>query len=48
MPLALLLFVVLRLPTGNVWDAVVDPWLWLVAQCLALRASWSHLKMLRK
>jgi hypothetical protein len=48
MPTALLLFVVLRLPTGNVWDAVLDPWLWLVAQCLALRASWSHLKMLRK
>jgi hypothetical protein len=28
-PLAVLLYVVLRLPTGNVWDAVLDPWLWL-------------------
>ncbi len=28
-PLAVLLFVLLRLPTGNVWDAVLDPWLWL-------------------
>jgi len=28
-PLALVLFVLLRLPTGNVWDAVLDPWLWL-------------------
>jgi len=23
-------FVLTRLPTGNVWDAVLDPWLWLV------------------
>jgi hypothetical protein len=22
-------YVVLRLPTGNVWDALLDPWLWL-------------------
>nr|WP_315473765.1 hypothetical protein [uncultured Rhodoferax sp.] len=28
-PLAVLVFVLLRLPTGNVWDAVLDPWLWL-------------------
>lgn len=31
-PLALLLFAATRLPTGNVWDAVLDPWLWLVLQ----------------
>ncbi len=36
-PLALLVFVVLRLPTGNVWDAVLDPWLWLVIQLAAVR-----------
>lgn len=24
----LLTFVLLRLPTGNLWDAVLDPWLW--------------------
>jgi hypothetical protein len=36
-PVALLLFVLLRLPTGNVWDAVLDPWLWLVLQWLVLR-----------
>lgn len=29
-PVALVVFVVWRLPTGNVWDAVLDPWLWLV------------------
>jgi len=26
-PLAIALFVVLRLPTGNLWDALLDPWL---------------------
>jgi hypothetical protein len=25
-------FVVTRLPTGNVWDALIDPWLWLGLQ----------------
>ena len=28
--LAVWLFVLLRLPSGNLWDAVLDPWLWLV------------------
>jgi hypothetical protein len=28
-PVALLLFATTRLPTGNVWDAVLDPWLFL-------------------
>ena len=31
----LLLHVVLRLPTGNVWDALLDPWLWA-----ALQVAW--------
>jgi hypothetical protein len=30
LPLALLLFVLTRWPSGNVWDAVLDPCLWLV------------------
>jgi hypothetical protein len=33
-PLALLLFAATRLPTGNVWDALLDPWLWLLLQGL--------------
>lgn len=33
--LVLALFVVARLPTGNLWDALIDPWLWL-----ALQAGW--------
>ncbi len=31
----LTLFVLSRLPTGNVWDALLDPWLWV-----ALQAGW--------
>jgi len=26
----LLLFVFTRLPNGNLWDALLDPWLWAV------------------
>ena len=33
LPLAVLtLFVLTRLPTGNVWDALIDPWLWVALQ----------------
>ena len=28
-PVAVLVFVAWRLPSGNVWDAVLDPWLWV-------------------
>lgn len=34
---ALLLHVLIRLPSGNVWDAVLDPWLWLLLQVDWLR-----------
>ena len=36
-PTALLLFAVTRLPTGNVWDALIDPWLWLFLNGVLLR-----------
>lgn len=35
--IVLLLYVMLRLPTGNVWDAVLDPWGWVALQVLAVR-----------
>jgi beta-lactamase regulating signal transducer with metallopeptidase domain len=35
---AVLLFVALRLPSGNVWDAVLDPWLWLALHVFGVRA----------
>jgi hypothetical protein len=35
-PLSLLCFAATRLPTGNVWDAVLDPWTWLVLHALLL------------
>jgi len=43
-PLALLLLVTLRLPTGNVWDAVLDPCVWLVLQVGLARHRWSRYK----
>ncbi|MGI9133631.1 MAG: hypothetical protein ACR2I0_06765, partial [Rhodoferax sp.] len=38
--LALVLFVALRLPSGNVWDALLDPWLWLALHVAVLRWIW--------
>ncbi len=35
---AVLLFTALHLPSGNVWDAVLDPWLWLALQGYGVRA----------
>ena len=35
---AVLAFVLFRLPSGNVWDAVLDPWLWLGLHGALLRA----------
>ena len=37
---ALLLFALTRWPTGNVWDAVLDPWLWLLSHVYVLRHVW--------
>jgi len=37
---ALALYVLLRLPTGNVWDALLDPWLWILLQADWLRRKW--------
>jgi hypothetical protein len=31
------LFIVLHLPSGNAWDAVLDPWLWLALHVWAWR-----------
>jgi hypothetical protein len=39
-PTALLLFAVTRLPTGNVWDALIDPWLWLYLNGVLMRAAY--------
>ncbi|MFZ3221333.1 MAG: hypothetical protein WA174_14950, partial [Rhodoferax sp.] len=37
-PLAVLVFVAVRLPSGNVWDVVLDPWLWLALHGYLLQA----------
>ena len=41
---ALLLFAVTRLPTGNLWDALMDPWLWLFLQYLLVRNLYLRLR----
>jgi hypothetical protein len=45
--LVLTLFVLTRLPTGNVWDALLDPWLWVALQlwCLGRGLRWLKLKL---
>ncbi|MDE2416687.1 MAG: hypothetical protein KGN32_02680 [Burkholderiales bacterium] len=35
--LAMLVFAALRLPSGNAWDALLDPWLWLALHVLGGR-----------
>lgn len=42
--LVLALFVLTRLPTGNLWDALIDPWLWLALQGWWLRRGVHRLK----
>lgn len=42
-PAALLLFALTRLPTGNLWDALLDPWLWLW-----LQVQWVVLRLQNK
>ncbi|OIQ75511.1 hypothetical protein GALL_428230 [mine drainage metagenome] len=36
----LVVFTVTRLPSGNLWDAVLDPWLWMSLQVAALVRLW--------
>lgn len=43
-PLALLLFAALRLPSGNAWDALLDPLLWLYLHGLLIRAGYRRLR----
>jgi hypothetical protein len=43
-PVALLLFAATRLPTGNLWDALLDPWLWLILQGLLVRGLYRRFR----
>lgn len=38
-PIAVLVFVVLRLPTGNAWAVMLDPWLWVLLHGYVFRAA---------
>lgn len=44
----LLLYVLLRLPSGNLWDALLDPWLWLALQVNWLWRGGRRLTALRR
>jgi hypothetical protein len=37
--LSVVVFTLLRLPTGNVWDVLLDPWLWLVLHIYLVRMA---------
>jgi hypothetical protein len=37
-------FCLARLPSGNLFDAFVDPWLWAWSVCATVRASWRRLR----
>lgn len=39
-----LVFVWMRLPRGNLWDAVLDPWLWLGLHIVVGHRSWNCYK----
>ena len=43
-PAALLLFAATRLPTGNLWDALLDPWLWLLLHGMLVRSLYRRLR----
>lgn len=40
----LLVYGLLRLPSGNLWDALLDPWLWLMLQSGWLLRCWRSLR----
>jgi len=42
--LAVGLFILTRLPSGNVWDALIDPWLWLYLHACAAGHWWRRLR----
>jgi hypothetical protein len=45
---AVLVFVALRLPSGNAWDALLDPWLWLVLHAVCIQALRQRLASRRR
>lgn len=44
----LLLYVLTRLPSGNLWDALLDPWLWIILQVIGLRVLIRRRRHLRR
>ena len=44
LPAVVVLFVLTRLPIGNLWDALLDPWLWVVLHVVLVRALLRRLR----
>ena len=42
--LAVGVFILTRLPSGNVWDALIDPWLWLYFHACTAGHLWRRLR----
>lgn len=42
--LAVGVFILTRLPSGNVWDALIDPWLWLYLHACTAGHLWRRLR----
>lgn len=42
--LAVGVFILTRLPSGNVWDALIDPWLWLYFHACTAEHLWRRLR----
>lgn len=42
--MALNVFMLLRLPTGNLWDALIDPFLWVWAVISVAASAWQEFK----
>jgi hypothetical protein len=40
--IATAVFIVMRVNTGNAWDAWVDPWLWLYAHLQMIKLGWQR------
>ncbi len=45
---AMLLHLLFRLPSGNAWDALMDPWLWLAAQAVLLYRALVFVRLLMR
>ena len=46
--ISILVHLITRLPTGNLWDALIDPWLWILAHLYGLNELISRIRASRQ